>query len=87
MILSAFLAGAVTMGFLLSALFFLRFWRDTRDGLFLWFTVAFVLLGGGQAMLALTATPAEERTPIYLIRLAAFALILVAVARKNLRSR
>ncbi len=79
----AFLSGAVTMGFGLSALFFLRFWRRTRETLFLWFASAFLLLGIGQAILAFTNTPVEERSGIYLIRLAAFALIFIAVLRKN----
>lgn len=87
MILAAFLAGAATMGLLVSALFFLRFWRDTQDGLFLGFAVAFLLLGAGQTILALADTPAEERAPIYVIRLVAFLLILYVIARKNLRSR
>jgi hypothetical protein len=45
MTLYNFLAGAVTFGFLVSALFFLRFWRSTRDGLFMAFALAFGLLG------------------------------------------
>jgi hypothetical protein len=78
-----FLSGAVTMGFAFAALFFLRFWRDTRDGLFLSFAIAFLLMGVGQALLALGGIPVEERSWVYLIRLAAFVLILVAVVRKN----
>jgi hypothetical protein len=40
-------------------------------------------LGLGQAILALANIPSEERGSLYLIRLAAFALILVAIIRKN----
>ena len=83
MTLADFLAGAVAFGFFVCALFFLRFWRRTRDGLFLAFALAFGLLGIGQAILALASIPTEERGSIYLIRLAAFALILVAILRKN----
>ena len=78
-----FLSGAVVFGFLVCALFFLRFWRRTRDGLFMAFALAFALLGAGQAILALANIPTEERGSIYLIRLAAFALILFAIVRKN----
>jgi membrane-associated PAP2 superfamily phosphatase len=78
-----FLSGAVSLGFLVCALFFLRFWRRTRDGLFMAFALAFSLLGLGQAILALANIPTEERGSIYLIRLAAFALILIAIVRKN----
>ena len=83
MTLYNFLSGAVTFGFLVSALFFLRFWRSTRDQLFMAFALAFGLLGIVQAALALGNIPTEERYSVYLIRLAAFALILLAIMRKN----
>ena len=79
----AFLAGAVAFGFIIAGLFFLRFWRRTRDQLFLSFALAFWLLGLGQTILALTEVPIEERSWIYVIRLAAFSLILLAIVRKN----
>lgn len=78
-----FLSGAVAFGFLICGLFFLRFWRRTRDELFIAFAVAFALLGAVQAVLALANIPTEERGSIYLIRLAAFVIILIAVFRKN----
>ena len=78
-----FLSGAITLGFLVAALFFLRFWRRTRDGLFLSFAMSFALLGVGQGAQALANIPQEERSYIYLIRLAAFTLILIAIFRKN----
>ncbi len=81
-----FLSGAITMGFLVAGLFFLRFWSNTREGLFLAFAFAFWLLGLNQALLTLTDIPVEERSPLYLLRLAAFALILVSVAMKNRRA-
>ena len=78
-----FLTGAVAFGFFVCGLFFLRFWKRTRDALFLSFAVAFSLMGVGQAAAALANIPAEERAPIYLFRLVAFALIIFAIARKN----
>jgi hypothetical protein len=84
--LNLFLSGAVFAGFLLAGLFFLRFWKRTRDGLFLAFASAFFLLGFGQSLLALANVPDEERSWLYLIRLLAFALILAAIIRKNRRS-
>ena len=80
-----FLSGAVAALFLIAALFFLRFWKRTRDGLFLAFACAFFLLGVGQGLLSLAAVPDEERSLLYLFRLAAFGLILVAIVRKNRR--
>lgn len=87
MTLYDFLAGAVALGFLVCALFFLRFWRRTREGLFLSFGLAFVLLGIGQTIITLGSIPTEDRGSIYLIRLAAFLLILVGIYRKNRGAR
>jgi membrane-associated PAP2 superfamily phosphatase len=83
MTLYDFLSGAVALGFAVCALFFLRFWRRTREELFLAFALAFLLLGIGQTVLALADIPTEERGSMYLIRLAAFLLILIAIFRKN----
>ncbi len=83
--LITFLAGAATALYLVAGLFFLRFWKRTRDGLFLAFAWAFFLFGLGQALLSLAAVPDEERSLLYLIRLAAFGIILVAIVRKNRR--
>jgi hypothetical protein len=82
-----FLSGAITLGFLLAGLFFLRFWKRTRDLLFLAFALAFCLLGLQQAMLAFSSIPIEERTWLYLLRLAAFSLILLAIGYKNRSAR
>ena len=83
MTLYDFLSGAVAFGFFVCGLFFLRFWRRTSDQLFIAFAMAFALLGAGQAIIALANVPTEERGLLYLIRLTAFALILVAILRKN----
>jgi hypothetical protein len=82
-----FLSGATTVGFAIAGLFFLRFWKRTHDSLFLAFALAFWLLGIVQASLALTDFPEEERSLFYLVRLAAFVLILVAIWRKNRKAR
>jgi hypothetical protein len=83
MTLYDFLSGAVALGFFVCGLFFLRFWRRTRDQLFMAFALAFALLGLGQTILALASIPTEERGSLYLIRLAAFAVIIFAILRKN----
>jgi hypothetical protein len=82
-----FLSGAVTFGFLVAGLFFLRFWKRTRDGLFVAFALAFWLLGLTQALLAFTDIPLEERSWLFLLRLAAFSLILLAIGYKNRSAR
>jgi len=87
MTLYDFLSGAVVFGFGTCALFFVRFWKRTREGLFLAFALAFMLLGLGQTVLTLGSIPTEERGSLYLIRLAAFLLILIAIYRKNRGAR
>lgn len=79
----AFVSGLITMGFLVSGLFFLRFFMRTRDMLFAAFAAAFWLLAANQALLALSNLPVEERSWMYLLRLAAFAIIILAIAFKN----
>lgn len=86
-ILAAFAAGALTLGFLAVALFFLKFWRRTGDGLFLTFAVAFSLLAANQAVPVLFGIASENQGFVYLLRLAAFLLIILAVLRKNLGRR
>lgn len=74
--------GALVMGCLTVGLFFLRFWRRTQDRLFLGFGIAFWLLAANWLGLAFTAAP-ETRTLLYLVRLAAFVLIITSIVDKN----
>ena len=82
-----FLGGAIAMGFTVAALFFLKFWRRTREGLFLAFAAAFLLLAITQALLTLSGVPTEERSQLYLLRLLAFLLILGAMYWQNRRGK
>ena len=81
-----FLSGGITMGFVVAGLFFLRFWKRTREGLFLAFAFAFWLLGLVQALLAFADIPVEERSWLFLLRLGAFSLILLSIWIKNRRN-
>lgn len=79
-----FLSGAVTLGFLVAAGFFARFWKKTADRLFLAFAVAFVLLALNQ-LLAQWIGAADERVGYtYLLRVLGFVIILGAIVDKNL---
>jgi Family of unknown function (DUF5985) len=77
------ISGAIILGYAVAGLFFLRFWRETRDRLFLIFAGAFWILGGQRLALALTRSMAEDDTGLYLVRLFAFLLILGAILDKN----
>ena len=52
-----FLSGAISMGFLVSGLFFLRFWSRTRDPLFAAFAAAFAMLASNQLLLTVIRAP------------------------------
>lgn len=83
-ILAAFFAGIATAGSLLAALFFLRFWQRSRDNLFLNFCFAFLLLACNSIAPLMLGTLNDQQPAVYLFRLAAFALIIWAVLRKNM---
>ena len=73
--MSDFLAGSITMGYLVIGVFFLRFWRRTADTLFVIFAFAFWLLAANQAIVYLIGVPKEYLSWAYLLRAAAFTLI------------
>lgn len=81
--LDQFLSGAIVMGFAVAALLFLSYWRRTGQSLFLTFSASFFLLAVNYTWLALTNIPVEERSPLFLIRLLAFSLIIVAIVQLN----
>lgn len=85
--LSTFLLGAVAMGSLVAALFFLRFWRQTRDRFFLLFSIAFGLDAVNRVALGLTEVAKEQEPFFYLVRLFTFGLILLAIIDKNRGAR
>lgn len=87
----SFLTGISVATFLASGLFFFKFWKASRDRFFLFFFSAFLLIALERfADLFIPALQNPLRTPatedaawIYLIRLLAFALILIAIIDKN----
>lgn len=82
-----FLSGAAVMGFAVAGLLFLSYWRRTRQELFLTFAASFFLLATNYVWLAVTEIPVEERSPLFLVRLLAFGLIIVAIVRSNKAQR
>lgn len=81
--ISAVLLGAVAMGSGIAALFFLRFWRQTRDSFFLFFAGAFGLDALARFVLGFAELSEETQPLIYLARLVTFCLIIIAIIRKN----
>lgn len=81
--LNSVILGAVSMASFVAALFFLRFWRQTRDPLFLFFSLAFAVDASGRLTLALAEISSENEPLFYIARLITFALILAAIVEKN----
>lgn len=81
--MSHFMEGALFMGYLTIALFFLRFWRRSFDRLFAFFALAFTILAASRLTLTLMDLPNETQLFIRLLRLAAFLLILWGIIDKN----
>jgi hypothetical protein len=77
-----FLQGAQVMASLSIALFFLRYWRASRDRLFALFSLAFCLLGASWALASLGGPLAPHA---HFFRFLAFVVIALAVIDKNRR--
>lgn len=75
------------MGYLVAAIFFLKFYRTTKDRLFAFFATAFGLLSAQRVALGLTTKTVEDTVLIYVIRLIAFLIILYAIIDKNMQSK
>jgi 4-amino-4-deoxy-L-arabinose transferase-like glycosyltransferase len=81
---NTFLTGSACILCLVAALLFLRFYRKTKDRLFIFFAAAFAILGINRIFFAMIDVNDEARTYLYLVRLAAFTLIIYAIIDKNL---
>jgi hypothetical protein len=82
---NAALIGAAAMAALTAALIFLRFWRRSRDPLFLLFSLAFGVDAIMRFVLAFSAHSAEDEPFYYLPRLITYGLLVAAIAYKNVR--
>lgn len=86
-IFQGFGLGFLSLSCFLAALFFLKFWRQTRDSLFLAFAISFVIEGTNRICILFIAHPSEGAPSIYLARMFAALLILAAILRKNYAGR
>jgi UDP-N-acetylmuramyl pentapeptide phosphotransferase/UDP-N-acetylglucosamine-1-phosphate transferase len=77
------MSGAIVLASFLISLYFLRFWRSTKDRFFLFFALSFALQGGLRIFLGINAPASEDEPAYYLVRLLAYVLILYAIYDKN----
>lgn len=90
MTVTFFFSGIAAVTFAISGLLFLKFWKVSGDSFFKHLCAAFWMMAMERVVGLATyvldpseAGQAHTRTWIYLIRLLAFSLILIAVIQKN----
>jgi hypothetical protein len=81
--IEGFLLGIIVTASLTAGVYFLKFWRRTRDQLFLAFAAAFIIEGLNRIGFLFVEVPNEGSPIIYTVRFLAFLLILAAIVRKN----
>lgn len=80
---TSLVSGLLVMGYAVAGLYFLRFWRETRDRFFLLFALSFWIEGANRFVLARYVGPNEDAPVYYLVRLVAYGLIIAAIVMKN----
>ena len=83
--IEGFLLGVIVTASITAGAFFLKFWKQTRDQLFLAFAIAFIIEGLNRIGFLFVESPNEAGPTIYVVRLVAFLLIVAAIVRKNRR--
>ena len=77
------LSGAIVLGFFVIGLFFVRFWRDSKDRLFAYFALAFWILALERVALIYFGAQQEASPVLYLARVLAFAILAFGILDKN----
>lgn len=77
----------LAMASLIASLLFRRYWRASGDRLFVFFAIAFAMFAVNWLALSAVDPAFEARHLIYLIRLAAFVVIIIGIIDKNSRAR
>jgi Family of unknown function (DUF5985) len=85
--IEGFLLGIIVTASIVAAAFFWKFWRQTKDLLFLAFAAAFLVESINRTSFLFIDVPNEGSPTIYAVRLVAFLLILAAIVRKNWGAR
>lgn len=82
--LDVFLLGFITSCSLIAMLFFVRFWRSSRDPLFLAFAFFFFVQCFRESAVLNLRYPNEGNFWLFLLRLISVLLVLAAILWKNL---
>jgi hypothetical protein len=82
--MAVLLSGGIVAGYMVCGLFFLKFWKTSSDRLFLIFAIAFWMLAVQRLLLVILEPGPNAHLLLYVMRLAAFVLLLAAIVDKNL---
>lgn len=78
--------GAITMGYLVVAFFFISFWRETRDRMFIMFAAGFAILTLHRSFFALTFDAAHWTDFTFALRLIGYLCILAGILDRRART-
>jgi hypothetical protein len=78
-----FLLGFIAGCSLVAVLFFFRFWKATRDFLFLAFAIFFLGQGSSYVLALRFSHPNQGSSYLFLLRLLSVLVLLAAILRKN----
>ena len=78
-----YLSGAVTLAYVVAAIYFFQFWRRSAEPLFVAFAIAFALLALNQLTTFVLGSTDERGNYAYVLRVLAFVLILIGIVAKN----
>jgi hypothetical protein len=85
--MKAFVWGMLTMASVVAALFFMHYWRTSRDRFFAYFSVAFAAMAVDWLGHVVVEMADPLRAEVYIARLIAFVIILIAIIDKNRQAR
>lgn len=80
---AVFLSGIIFATFAASGLFFFKFFKKTRETFFLVFAIACWFLAVERVAFLYCGRDAEAHSWVFLLRLTAFLLLIVAIVRAN----
>ena len=85
--LAHILLGAVVMGDVIAALFFVRFWKMTGDRFFLFFSASFLAIAVSRLVVDESIPPFGMEAVGYMIRILSYLFIIAGILYKNRGTR
>jgi hypothetical protein len=81
------LLGAVIMGDVIAAVFFVRYWRLTNDRFFLFFSASFIAIAVSRVVVDENLPPVGYEPFGYMIRILSYVFIIAGIMYKNIGAK